>query len=81
MSNENEVILQCPHCGRVKYWLREFDEKPGYCKCKSRQYWKVLKEEPKYQKGHVIVYSDKGKQQLHGPHFQEHPDAWIKDEQ
>lgn len=81
MSQEkNIVILQCPRCYRVKHWNRKNEKQPGHCMCGSFQFWNVLKEEPKKVKGYVKVMSDKGYQYLKGPHFQEDPNKWIKEE-
>jgi len=77
----NYIILQCPRCKRIKRWARKHgDGGPGYCACKSFQFWNVLKEEPKrIIGGYVKVMSDKGYQYLHGPSFIEDPNGWIKE--
>jgi hypothetical protein len=74
---DNVVILQCPRCYHVKEWDRDLDRAPGFCPlCKSSRPWDTLKEKPVPVKGFVRVHSSKGWQELHGPDFQEHPDAW-----
>lgn len=73
-----KYILQCPRCSSIKDWDNE-NAGPGHCECGAYAYWKVLKERPNYKKGFVIVHSHLGKQELHGPDFQEDPNAWEKD--
>ena len=76
---EDILILECPRCYRIYSWYRELESNgPGTCPCGSFQYWKVLKERPKYKKGYVIVYSYLGWQELKGPNWTEDPTKWNK---
>lgn len=75
------IILQCPRCRKVIHWDRgEKPEGPGSCTCGAWAPWKALKEEPDSNSGYVIVISDKGRQELHGPHFQEDPNGWLSED-
>jgi len=69
------ILLECPRCLNVRVWNRSRDTEPGYCFCKTHQHWRVIKERP--PRGHVIVMSSKGKQELFGPSWQEHPGRWV----
>ena len=71
------MILQCPRCLNIRKWERSPGSiAPGKCICGSFQPWRVLKTMP--PKGHVIVYSSAGWQELHGPHWIENPNGWRK---
>lgn len=74
------MILQCPFCRRVRMWERASEEDgPGKCACGRNRSWNVLPKIPAPQApGFVRVYSDKGSQELHGPNWQENPNAWKK---
>ena len=73
----SEVILQCPRCLAIRVWDRERIKAPGDCsKCHTVRPWNVLNTMP--ARGHVIVYSSQGSQELHGPHWQENPNAWRR---
>jgi hypothetical protein len=70
------MILQCPRCRSIRTWTREaLPDGPGHCSCGARGPWKALPAMP--EPGHVIVLSSKGRQELHGPHFREDPEAWV----
>ena len=74
------MILQCPRCHKIKIWDRDLEKDgPGFCICNAYAPWNVLKKMPETNKGHVIVMSDLGWQELHGPFYKENPDAWKKD--
>jgi len=73
--------LKCPRCKNRKIWDRKKQpEGPGTCPCGAWANWIANpKPEPLFDKGYVIVHSYKGKQELHGPHWREDPDKWIKE--
>jgi len=77
-ESSTALILQCPRCKCTKDWDRAIQpEGPGYCPCKTRAFWNVVKQHaPARPPGHVIVMADKGWQHLRGPRWQENAEAW-----
>jgi len=73
------MILCCPRCNFIREWDKTSSEEPGKCSCGAYAPWRVLNKMP--EKGFVIVMSSEGQQELSAKfNWQEHPDAWIKDE-
>lgn len=70
------MILECSNCPRDIEG--EFNEAnpPGRCVCRGFRYWKAVKERRPRTPGFVRVLSDKGWQELKGPHFQVDPNGW-----
>ena len=71
------MILQCPKCSFWKDWSSD-DGPPGYCICNAWAPWKVLKEEPKVEKGFVRVLTENGWLELTGPDWSEKNGKKIK---
>lgn len=72
------MILCCPRCQHIRHWERSREpDGPGRCSCGAWAPWRVLKKMP--EPGFVRVLSDKGWQELKGPHYQEDPNGWRTD--
>lgn len=68
------MILRCPRCLSLREGTFDMKNPPGVCTCGARAHWRVLAKRP--EPGFVRVISDKGSQELRGPHFVEHPNGW-----